>query len=527
MSPLTGADRIARALSAAGCRDAFGVPGGEVLDLLAALRRQGLRFTLVRHENAGGFMAEGTHHVTGAPGVLLATVGPGVANTVNVVANAQQDRVPLIVLTGCVNPALAATYTHQVFDHRAVLAPITKASLQVVSGAVEATVDRALSIAMDGQPGPVHLDVPIEVARDVEPELDRPRRARPLPSRPLNTDAITSVLSRAARPLVIAGLDALDASSSLRAFAAAWGAPVLTTYKAKGLFDERDPLSVGAFGLSPKADTVLAPFVREADMVLLVGYDPIEVRAPWREPFSPDAEVIALSREPDRHGVHRIDHLIVGHVGASLDALHPKRVAGGSARAELVREALDSEFEGATSWGPDAIVSALGTLPDDTRLTCDTGAHRILVSQRLVCTWPRQLLQSTGLCTMGCALPLAIGAKLAEPTRRVVALMGDGGLEMVLGEVATLRELGLAIGVLVVDDRSLALIEKKQRALGHPNAGVDFGGTDFVAVARAFGGEAARIESREDLEAHLSSAPEGRWRMLHCPFERQAYDGRI
>ena len=126
---MNGADLIARRLHAAGCRDAFGIPGGEVLALVDAMERAGIRFRLCRHENAGGFMAEGTWHATGAPGVLVATVGPGIANCVNVVENAREDRVPLIVISGTYDLADQARYTHQVFDHTEVFRRVSKASL--------------------------------------------------------------------------------------------------------------------------------------------------------------------------------------------------------------------------------------------------------------------------------------------------------------------------------------------------------------------------------------------------------------
>ena len=131
----TAATLIAERLAAAGCRFAFGIPGGEVLTLIDALAAAGIRFVLAKHENAAGFMAEGTWHQTGAPGVLVATVGPGIANAVNVIANAHQDRVPMIVLSGCVDAAEQQTYTHQVFDHQALLRPITNATLMAVDGA--------------------------------------------------------------------------------------------------------------------------------------------------------------------------------------------------------------------------------------------------------------------------------------------------------------------------------------------------------------------------------------------------------
>ena len=150
---------IGRRLHEAGCRHAFGIPGGEVLSVMRGLDEAGVKFTLVKHENAGGFMAEGVFHRSGAPGVLVATLGPGVANAVNVVANALQDRVPMLFITGCVDEDEAATYTHQVFDHAALMRPITKASLRMTAGAAEAIIDKALAIAMDDPPGPVHIDV--------------------------------------------------------------------------------------------------------------------------------------------------------------------------------------------------------------------------------------------------------------------------------------------------------------------------------------------------------------------------------
>ena len=158
------ADVIARRLHDAGCRHAFGIPGGEVLRLVKGLTDNGISFGLAKHENAAGFMAEGTFHANGAPGILVATLGPGVANAINVVANAYQDRVPLIFLTGCVDAGDALTFTHQIFDHRALLSSVTKATFTAVDGAVDVVIDKAISIATDGPPGPVLVDVPINVA---------------------------------------------------------------------------------------------------------------------------------------------------------------------------------------------------------------------------------------------------------------------------------------------------------------------------------------------------------------------------
>ena len=158
------AEIIGKRLYQAGCRRAFGIPGGEVLDLMQGLKNSGIEFFLTKHENSAGFMAEGGYHADGAPAVLLATLGPGVANAVNVVTNAFQDRVPMIFLTGCVDASDELTYTHQVFNHGELLKSVTKASIKVVDGMVDVSIDKAVSISMDAQPGPVHVDVPISIA---------------------------------------------------------------------------------------------------------------------------------------------------------------------------------------------------------------------------------------------------------------------------------------------------------------------------------------------------------------------------
>ena len=143
---MNAADIIAARLVAAGVKHAFGIPGGEVLTLIDALERAGIRFVLTKHENAAGFMAEGTWNATGAPGVLIATVGPGIANAFNVVANAEQDRVPLIVISGCVDEADTLSYNHQIFDHRAVFSHVCKGAFTAATGSVDIMIDKAVGM---------------------------------------------------------------------------------------------------------------------------------------------------------------------------------------------------------------------------------------------------------------------------------------------------------------------------------------------------------------------------------------------
>jgi acetolactate synthase-1/2/3 large subunit len=539
-----GADIIAKRLAAQGCRIAFGMPGGEVLALVEALEKAGIRFQLVKHENAGGFMAEGYWHGQSevepgqpiAPAILVATLGPGAANAANVVANAHQDRVPMMVLTGRVDASEAESYTHQVFDHQAFFRPITKASLCAANGAVAQVIDRAVQIAIEGQPGPVHVDVPIGIAEGIEPDAEF---KQVVPARALadgdGLHGARKAFLKAERPLVIVGVDAVNqhAGAALRSFAERFSAPVLATYKAKGLPPEGHPLALGGAGLSPKADKLLLPFLAEADCIILAGYDPIEMRINWRDPFPAGVPVIELSAVRPLHQMHRADHILLGDVAGNLASLAghvPAKPGIEAARVQALKSALASAFAPEPDWGPGVVFETLRRLaPARTVATADSGAHRILMSQIWRCDEPRGLLQSSGLCTMACSLPLAMGYQLARPERQVIAVMGDAGLEMGIGELATLRDLGLPLLVVVLQDERLALIDLKQRASGRPQSGVSFGATDFVAVARAYGGEGVQVQSRAELEeaARAAFARRDRFSLIAAKIAPDAYEGRL
>lgn len=540
-----GADLIAARLYAQGCRIAFGMPGGEVLALVEALEGAGIRFVLTKHENAAGFMAEGFWHAQSAmnpnaphaPGILVATLGPGAANGVNVVANAHQDRVPLIVLTGRVDPSEAESYTHQVFDHQALFRPITKASLMASKGAVARVIDRAIQIATEGQPGPVHLDVPISVAEGEEnaAPFTRPAPAPAMAAPSPALEAAHALLKKAQRPLVIAGVDAVNqqASAAITTFCEGFNAPLITTYKGKGLLPEGHRLALGGAGLSPGADKLLLPLLAEADCILLAGYDPIEMRSNWRDPFPAATPVIEIAASLPLHQMHRADALLPGDVSANLAALsHGLMQKPGldPARIADVKAALASAFAPEAEWGPGMVFSTIRALaPEGVIATADSGAHRILLSQMWRCDAPRGLLQSSALCTMGCALPLAMGYQIAAPEACVIAFVGDAGFEMGIGELATARDLGLPVIIIVLQDERLALIDLKQRSSGRKEAGVRFGRTDFAAVAQAFGGQGVRVDNKAALETAFKAALAHRngFSVIAAAIAPDAYEGRL
>ena len=530
------ADVVAQTLRAYRVRHAFGVPGGEVVTLIDALQLAGIDFHLARHETSAATMAAGASTITANPEVLVTTVGPGLANAVNGIADAAQERAPLIVISGIVDRATRARYTHQVIDHAQLLRPLVKASFEIEPQSAASTVARALAMATAEPMGPVHLDLSPDVAAMLADHFAVPTPPTQFTATASVTDPaigfLVERLSKAERPLIIAGLEAVrsGAGTSLQQLAETLGAPVISTYKAKGIIPEDHPLSLGAAGLSPLADRVLLPLTRQADLVLAFGYDPIEMRLGWLDFVTDQTRLIEIARTIPDHAMHHAGTWISAETNSVLRALNGslsarESWAGGEpaqAKAQLARI-----FATKTAWGPHAIVDHLNACAGGEGIvTVDSGAHRILLSQKWVATKPLTLLQSAGFCTMNAALPLAIGAKVADPSLRVFAVMGDGGLEMGIGELATLRDLGLPLTIVLFQDQSLALIKMKQASAGLACAGVTLGETDFAAVARGFGGHGVNVENMDDFRNALEEA-KGRsgFSLIACRFDASAYDG--
>ena len=535
--PLRAADLLAQRLYEAGCRHAFGMPGGEVLTLVDALEQAGITFHLTKHENAAGFMAEAVHHRDGAPAILVATLGPGAMNGINVVANALQDRVPMIVLTGCVDADEALTYTHQVMDHAQVYRSITKGTFMLTAQGADIIADKAVSLATQPRPGPVHIDVPISVADTRVGDVKRRRLAKVAPVAPGGEcmEKARRWVAQAERPLAIIGVDVMydDSRCLVRAFLEHFSIPFVTTYKAKGVVPEDHPLCLGGAGLSPLADKHLVPLVEQSDLVLCLGYDPIEMRPGWREIWDPeDKRVIDISAVVNDHYMHQAGLNLVADTASTLEAIakgNPARATWPGGEPAAVKAALAEAFPTDEEWGPAAVIAETrAVLPPETLATADSGAHRILLSQMWQCHEERGLIQSSALCTMGCAVPMAIGLKLAEPDRPVISFSGDAGFLMVAGELSTAAEMGGNPIFLVFVDASLALIELKQRQRQMGNRGVDFDRHDFAAMGRAFGGNGHTVRNRAELRVALESAVKAKtFTVIAAEIDRGGYDGRI
>jgi acetolactate synthase-1/2/3 large subunit len=511
------AEIIAQALKQEGVRYAFGIPGGEVLDLLEAFRKAGIKFVLTKQELGAGFMADAAFQLTGTPGVLVATLGPGITNTTTAVAQAFLDRSALLVITGEIATSLKAIYTHQIIDQGSLLRPIVKWTTTIAAQGAYEQVRKGIAMARTPMPGPVHFNLPTDVATAAQADGRRfsPMRVTPAPTL-RELDKVVSWLKKAQRPLALAGLGVqLDgAAAELRQFIEKWRVPVVTTYKAKGVIPEDHGLCIGATGLSPVVDKIHMTHIRNADLILTTGFDPVELRSDWIAPWDEKKRCVAIDLVPNTHHVFRSAIEYTGSIAAALGMLTAAAPARAPKRwpdAELdryratIRAAI--AYEPARGLGPYQVVSTLReVLPRDTIATVDTGSHRILINHVWHAYEPRRLLQSNGLGSMGYALPAAIAAKLLFPKQPVLAMMGEAGLDMVIGEMALLEQHQLPIIIVVFRDDTLSLIKLKQERMSLPETGVVTGSPDYALLAKAYGGHGIVVQSIADLKKSAQAA---------------------
>jgi acetolactate synthase-1/2/3 large subunit len=481
----------ARALAEAGADVLFGLPGGgSNLEIIGAAETAGLKFVLTHGESAAAMMAGVYGELTGRPAGCVVTRGPGAASSVNGVAQALLDRQPVLLLTDAVPAADISRVSHQRLDHRALFAPVTKGTGVLGAGDPAQVMRDALSIATLQPQGPVHLDI------DPTATSHSPRRTAPFAGGSMA--AITTALAAARKPVVVIGVGARHEAAAIRALLAGTSIPVLQTYKAKGTIPDS---SVHAAGLLTGA-TIEAPVLRAADVIITIGLDAVEL-IPGSWPYQ--APVLALSSWPEETSAGRPAATVVGPLAELITGLGrlPDGWDPGFAQRERQRglQVILSGPAADTGLAPWEVVQELRSIaPPGSVATVDAGAHMLVAMPLWFTENPGEVLVSSGLATMGFALPAAIAASLVKPGVRVFCLVGDGGLGMVLGELETAARLRLPLTIAVFNDSSLSLIKIKQRASGHGGSGaVSYGPTDFAGIASACGIRSARVTSRQGL----------------------------
>ncbi|WP_374968173.1 thiamine pyrophosphate-binding protein [Terrabacter sp. BE26] len=515
--PATGGAAVVDALVAHGVTDIFGIPGTHNLELYRYLPASGLRHVVTRHEQGAGYAADGYARVSGRPGVVLTTSGPGITNAITALATAYADSVPVLAISP--GPPRGAVgrdtgWLHELKHQQAALDAVTARSVRVESADEVADVVCDIFEAFETRrPRPVHLEIPVDV---LEAEWTRtPCLRRPLaaPVRPPRhaLEAVAAALTGALRPLLVAGGGARGAGEQVRALADL-GVPVLTTVNGKGVIDESHPSALGAAMRLDAAHSA----INDADVLVVVGSE-LGDSDLWGGTVEAgrhaERTVVRIDVDPGQmHKNVRADLPVVGDAGLVLRELlealpRTPPPTWHQDRASTLRAALDAEAAVAGEpWAP--IQQALSAaLPAGTVIAGDSSQvtyYGTVHSWRF--TPANRLLYPTGYATLGYGLPAAIGAKVAQPERPVVALVGDGAAMFSIQELVTACEQRLPLPVVIADNGGYAEIREQMVDRGIVPQGVDLCEPDFPALARAMGAHGVASGSVDELGALAAQA---------------------
>ena len=509
---MNNADLIVATLKAAGIERGFGIPSGNVLPLMEAMRAGGIAFVLTAHEGSAGFAADVTGRITGVPGLCIATLGPGATNLATGVGSAFLDRSPLIAITCNLNTNQLGRRMQMWIDHHALFRPITKATLRLEGGCIGETLADAIRLAQSEPKGPVHLDLPEDVAlmpaKEGLPELGKPVRIAAAPN--VAIARAGQVMASAKRPIAVIGASAtrIMDPALLQQFVERHNLPFASTTMAKGMIDEEHPLALGCIERSCRQ--VQRRFLRSADLIIGLGYDTVEVEY---EAWIGDTPLLQIDIEPvDIAPSVRLAHQVVGDLDRVLTRLIALPSATPMWRAERLAEhrrlfqmALRPPSKTFTAHA--AIDAVRRALPREGLLSFDVGAHTHQIASQWVTHAPKTFQITNGWSSMGFGLPGAIAAKLAQPHLPVVCLLGDGCFQMTCGEVAVAKRLGLALPIVVLDDKWLALIKVKQIRRQYKLYGTELQEEEYGAPpAHYFGVPAMAAHSADALETAVRAA---------------------
>lgn len=495
---------MARTLHDAGVRFAYGHPGGEVLELIDALERAGIRFVLTGHESTAAFMAAATGRLTGIPGVCVATLGPGACNLVLGVGTAYLDRDPILAISARTSTERHHRSNKQNLPLVDLFTPITRWAVDLEEAAVEDTVKTALSVAAGPPRGPVYLALPSDMAGkpagEGEPAMPPPRAAADEADLP----RIVAALNGAERPVAVVGI-AMNPSKdapAVRRFLRDTGIPYTTTVQAKGIADEQGDGFLGTIAPAAGEDRIIE-WLERSDCVLGIGFDPVEISRLWHF----DAPLHIVANAPVGFGTYSPPAGCVGDVSALLERISADYIGRNAWTGDEIRylsARVDAVYHPPASSGPEGmspyhLVGVLrDVLPEDAIVSSDVGAHKNVMGQRWLAPGPDTFLMSNGLSSMGYGVGAAMGAAMACPGRPVAAVTGDGAFAMMAQELETIKRTGIAPLIVVLYDASLAVIKIAQQARGLPGTGVDFAPVDWVKIAEGFGVGAEAVRTLEE-----------------------------
>ncbi len=498
----TGAQIITMLLERHGIRYIPGIPGGANLPLYDALRASSIQHILARHEQGGGFIAQGIARSTGRTAVCFATSGPGATNLLTAIADAKLDSVPLVAITGQVPLRMVGTDAFQEIDTYGLTIPISKHNYLARSAEeLLEILPEAFRIAASGRPGPVVIDVPKDV-QNQKVQFDRLPDPLPLEPLPVPTPeairAALELIERARRPVILIGAGVVNAQAgpAVIQLAEKLSAPIASTLHGLGAVPSNHPAMLGMVGMHGAKSTNL--ILHEADLLIALGMRFDDRATGKAEEFCPQAAILHVDIDRSELGKIKTPSVAVqADVGmflrVILDELPPARSRSEwLARVEHLRDQYPLDTPGANDplqpYG--AVLQTARILEKDPPIVVtDVGQHQMWTAQAFPFSFNRQWLTSGGLGTMGFGLPAAIGAALANPHKTVVCFSGDGSLLMNIQEFATAAELGVNVKVILMNNAHLGLVRQQQELFygGRYHASRFEAQPDFVAIARAFG----------------------------------------
>ena len=513
---MKGSDLLVAALENEGVEQIFGVPGEENLDVVESLRRSRIKLIVTRHEQAAAFMAATHGRLTGKPGVCLATLGPGALNLTTGAAFALLGAMPMVMITGQKGILSHKQALFQVVDIVSTMAPLTKMARQIVSAAtIPSVVREAFRLAQQERLGPVHLELPEDIAHEMAPDvpLVMPHPIEMPVAQDAALDRAADLILRAERPLVMLGAAASrpKLADALSQFVRRLRIPFFNTQMGKGAVAGGSNLYVGTAALSERDYVHQA--IDRADLIIAIGHDTVEKPPFIMGPKGP--KVLHVSYLPATVEEVYFPHAeVVGDVGPSLmllaDRLEGKLKNAGALlplRSGILARLTERADESRFPLTPQRIVHDVRhVVPADGIVCLDNGMYKIWFARNYRTQVANTLLLDNALATMGAGLPAGIMAALLHPRRRVLAVCGDGGFMMNAQEPETAVRLRLDLVVLVLQDDAYGMIRWKQATDGFADFGMTFGNPDFVAFARAHHAGGIRVETAEGLVPALERA---------------------
>ncbi len=531
---LKGSQALLQCLVKEGVKTIFGYPGGAVLGLYDELYKQDdLQHILVRHEQCAGFMADSYARITGKPGVVLATSGPGATNIVTSLCNSHMDSIPIIALTGQVPTTGIGKDFFQEADITGITMPVVKHSYLLLEATqVPKTIRKAFLISSTGRPGPVLIDLPKDVLNSTFEYTEGMENKFTLPGYKPTTKGNSRQIHFASKAILEAkkpvlyiggGVISSGASPEILKLAESCSLPVTHTIMGKGAFPDNHPLNIGMLGMH---GTVYANYaIHDADLLIAVGVRFDDRVTGKIETFAPDARIIHIDVDPAEIGKNRkmqdvIDIPIVGDAKSVLAELNTK-LAGKSGDTEAwmnqIKEwkkqyPLDLPKD-KENISPQQILLALNKYFKDAIYTVDVGQHQMWAAQYLEINKPRHWCSSSGLGAMGYGFPAALGAKAALKdmglNTPVIAITGDGGFQMNFQELGTMVAHDLPVIIVLFNNNNLGMVRQWQELFYDKHYSyIDWGkgSPDYVKLAEAFGVKGIKASKPEDVESIIKDA---------------------